>query len=97
MFDLKDLVFFTDDGTVLSAEAEGYTVHLSATGDRRPDELRARLLTYLGHPEVGLNPDLANDPAAAARAMVQRQWVKRRFKWFPWLDHRLNGREPPLA
>lgn len=94
VFDLGDLVFFTDDGTVLSAEAEGYAVRLTATDERRPDELRKRLRSYLLDPLVGLDPDLAGDPMVAAQAILDRQWDKRRLKWFPLLDRRVNGIDP---
>ena len=47
VYDLREMVFFTDDGTVFSTAAEGYAVRLTATNERRPDELRSRLRSYL--------------------------------------------------
>jgi hypothetical protein len=94
VYDLKVLTYFTDDGTVLRATAEGYQVRLTPTTERRPDELRDRLRTHLQHPAVGLDPGLAEDPVSAAQALVDLHWRARPFQRFAWLDRRLSGTAP---
>ena len=94
VYDIDRFSYFTDDGTVLSAVADKYQVRLTATAERRPDELRDRLRAYLQHPLVGLDPGLAEDPVSAAQAILDREWSTRTFRWFPWLDRRLNGSGP---
>jgi len=96
VYDLNVLTFFAEDGTVLRAIAEGDQVRLTTTTERRLDELRDRLRTYLQHPAVGLDPALADHPVFAAQALVDSQWRARPFQWFPWLDRRLNGKAPAL-
>ena len=95
VYDIRHLAFFADDGTVFTAHADGYRVRLTATGERRSDELRALLRSYLASSKGGLDPALADEPASAAQAILDRRWIERRFKWFPWLDRRFNGSEPP--
>ncbi len=92
--DIKDLTYLTDDGTVLQAMAEGYMIRLTPTAERRPDELRNRLRAHLEDSAVGLDPGLADDPVSAAQALIDLHWGARRFRWFPWLDRRLNGTTP---
>jgi hypothetical protein len=88
------LMYLSDDGTVLHAAGKDYGVRLTVTTERRPDELRERLLSFLEDPSVGLDPALADDPLSAGQAIVDREWTARRFTWFPWLDRRLNGPAP---
>jgi hypothetical protein len=87
--------FFTEDGTLLRAHAKGQEVALRPTAERRPDELRERLASYLSHPRFGLDANLADDPVAAARTILESAWSVRPFRWFPWPDKRLNGATPP--
>jgi hypothetical protein len=88
--------FFAEDGTVLVSETPpGGRVVLRPTSDRRPDQLRQRLLGYLTHARVGMDPALADDPLAAAQAIMDAEWAARPFRWFPLLDRRVNGREAP--
>jgi hypothetical protein len=88
--------FFADDGTVLVPSTHGQEVTLRETGERRPEELRARLHRYLSHPGVAIDPGLTDDPVAAAQAIINAEWERRSFKWFPWLDRRANGAAPPV-
>jgi hypothetical protein len=87
--------FFAEDGTLLRATTDGYQVTLRPTADHRPDELRQRLVRYLSDPRVGLDAKLADDPLTAAQTISEREWSVRPFRWFPWLDRRLNGDTPP--
>ena len=66
-------------------------VTLQETNDRRLADLRDRLRRYLVDPRVGLDPALANNPGAAAQAILDREWERRPLRWFPWLDRRCNG------
>jgi hypothetical protein len=87
--------FFAEDGTRLRAITDGYQVTLRPTADQRPDELRQRLVRYLSDPRVRLDAKLADDPLTAAQTILEREWSVRPFRWFPWLDRRLNGDTPP--
>ncbi len=87
--------FFGDDGTLLRPEVQGLQVMLHVTDKQRPVELRERLREYLAHPRVALDATLADDPVAAAQVILQAGWGRRPFRWFPWLDKRLNGAGPP--
>ncbi len=71
--DLQTLVYFATDGTVLAATAEGYTVRLAPTSDRRADELRDRLRVYLQRSSVALDPCLAGDPVETAQMLMERE------------------------
>ena len=48
--------FFTAGGTVMKAMTEGNRVILQPTTEKRPVELRERLLTYLSQPVVESKP-----------------------------------------
>jgi hypothetical protein len=89
--------FFADDGTVLIGTTHDRQVMLRATDDRRPEELRERLRRYLSHPKVAMDPALADDPIAAAQAILDASWSRRPFSWLPWLDRRANGAAPPVV
>lgn len=97
--DVNDGVFdfFTDDGTVLAAVTLGQQVTLLETDERRPQELRDRLRQYLSHPRLLLDPTLAQDPVAAAQAILHEEWERRSFRWLSWLDRRANGAAPPVV
>lgn len=89
--------FFTEDGTVLVGDTNDQEVTLRPTDERRPDELHERLRRYLSHSKVGLDPNLADDPLAAAQAILDAEWARRPFQWFPWLDRRANGQSAPVV
>lgn len=77
-----EFVFFGDDGTVISASVtDDSRVVLTPTGERRPDELRQRLRSYLTQPRVGLDPALADDPAMLAELLIERQRAQRWPRW----------------
>jgi len=83
--------FFAEAGLVLRGVTHNELVTLQETNDRRLADLRDRLRRYLVDPRVGLDPALANIPVAAAQAILDREWERRPFRWFPWLDRRANG------
>ncbi len=83
--------FFAEDGVVLSGVTHNEQVTLQETNDRRLADLRDRLRRYLVDPQVGLDPALADNPVAAAQAILDREWERRPCRWFPWLDRRFNG------
>lgn len=94
VYDINRFAIFGDDGTVFAADAHQYKVRLLPTPESRPDELRSRLRSYLSEPAVDLDPSLADSPRALAQVLIDREWAVRPFRWFPWLDRRVNG-EPP--
>jgi hypothetical protein len=94
VYDLHDLTYFLADGTLLVAEADGYQVRLRLSSNTRKPELRERLREYLAHPRVALDASLADDPMVAAQTILLADWERRPFRWFPWLDKRLNGPGP---
>jgi hypothetical protein len=89
--------FFADDGTVLTAVTHDDQVTLRETEERRPEDLRERLHRYLSDPRVALDPALADDAVAAAQAILDRDWERRPFRSFPWLDRRAHGAAPPVV
>lgn len=82
--------YFTDDGTVLIGETVHGEVVLRPTQERKPAELRERLRRHIEYPTVDMDLSLADDPVAFAQAVLDRQWARRSFQWFPWLDRRLH-------
>ena len=95
VYDINRFAIFADDGMVFAAETDQYKVRLRPTAESRPDELRSRLRSYLSDPGVNLDPSLADSPRALAQVLIDREWAVRPFRWFPWLDRRVNGAEPP--
>ena len=80
IYDIDTLRFFAVDGTILRASAEGYRVRLEATTESDLDGLKSELRTYLSHPQVGLDPALADSPAQAAEVLIpprRRRWFRR--------------------
>jgi hypothetical protein len=65
-----EYVFFGDDGTVIRPSVRGERVVLTATDEKRPEELRQRLRTFLMHWRVAMDPALADDPAALADLLI---------------------------
>ena len=65
--------FFREDGTAIQATTVGQHVVLKLLDDRRPEELRERLRVFLMQPSVALDPDLADDPRAAALGLLRLQ------------------------
>ena len=86
VFDLSESRYLDEEGTVISAAADGYRVRLTLTTERRSEELRERLHIYLER--SGLNPGLADDPSAAARVLMERQRLARWPRWLHRLRHR---------
>lgn len=80
VYDITSFRFYRADGTILKATAEGYRVHLEATDEIDEDGMKAILKTFLAHPNVGLDPALADDPRDAAAVLMQprqrRRWLK---------------------
>jgi hypothetical protein len=72
VYDIGSLRFYGADGTILKPTAEGYAVKLEPTDERDEEDLKSRLRTFLAHPTVGLDPDLSDDPAQAARVLLER-------------------------
>lgn len=89
--DNGEFKFFADDGMVLSGTTQDEQITLRETDDRRPADLRDRLHQYLSDPRVGLDPALAENPVAAAQAILDKEWERRPFRWCTWLDRRANG------
>lgn len=80
IYDIDTLRFFALDGTILKASAEGYRVRLEATTESDLDGLKSGLRAYLTHPQVGLDPALADNPAQAAEVLIptrRRRWFRR--------------------
>ncbi len=89
--DNNEYVFFGDDGEVIRGRTRDGLVVLAPTSEKRPAELRNRLRTYLVHPGVQLDADLADDPVALGRILLQRQRDRQWPRWPGWL-HRLVHR-----
>jgi hypothetical protein len=95
IYDIDVHTYLGEDGTVLAASAEGYEVRLPQTGERSLNELRRLLRLHFESDLSGFEPALAEDPLAAAQALLDMEWESRAFRWFPWLDRRLNGADRP--
>jgi hypothetical protein len=80
-----EYVFFGADGTVVSTSVVDGRVVLTATERRSPGELRRRLRAYLEHPGLTLDPALAEDPAALADVLMERQRASTWPRWPAWL------------
>lgn len=83
---------FGADGTLYQASVVDGVVRLTATSDKRPDELRRRLRGFLSHPTVGLDPDLADEPSEVAIQLADRQRAQTWPRWPKWL-HGLAHRD----
>ena len=79
VYDIVSLRFYRADGVIVKAIAHGYRVHLEPTEERDEEGLKAELRKFLGHPRVGLDPSLADNPAEAAVVLMQ-QHPKRRWR-----------------
>jgi len=73
VYDIGGLLFIDADGRLLRASADGYRVRLMPTDEDRLDELRSRIEGFLLHTRPPLDPALAQDPAAAAAALLRRK------------------------
>src|SRR5579863_10276272 len=69
VYDLAETLYIDEDGTVLSAQADGYRVHLTPTTETREEHLRERLRFELQR--RGLDPALAEAPRAAAQVLME--------------------------
>jgi hypothetical protein len=87
--------FYAEDGAVIVGTVHDQQVILTQTGHRRIDELQHRLRRYLS--AMAIDPGLADDPVVAAQAILNEEWKRRPFRWFPWLDRRANGPNPPVV
>jgi hypothetical protein len=92
-YDADALTGYLDDGTrlELTADWDTYRCRMRPTNERDLSTLQDRLRGSLS--ASGLDPALADNPRAAAQAIIDADWAVRSFRWFPWLDRRLNGRE----
>lgn len=86
-----EYVFFGDDGTVISPSVRDEHVVLTPTDDKRPQELRQRLRTFLVQPRVAMDPALADDPAALADLLIEQERLRRWPRWPGWLRFRGSG------
>ncbi len=86
-----EYVFFGEDGTVISPSVRDEHVVLSPTHEKRPEELRERLRTFLVQPRVAMDPALADDPAALADLLVEEERLRRWPRWPDWLRFRRSG------
>ena len=77
----------------MTPDWQTYRCRIRPTRERDLEALQERLRHYLA--ATGLEPGLAEDPRAAAQAIMDAGWAVRPFQWFPWLDRRLNRRKPP--
>jgi len=83
--------FFGDDGTVITGSVRNDRVVLTPTSEKRPEELRERLRTYLMHPQVAMDPALADDPAALADLLIELEQGRRWPRWPAWLRFGRSG------
>lgn len=74
-----EYVFLGDDGTVIQPTVQAGRVVLTPTEEKRPNELRARLRTFLVNPRVAMEPVLADDPQALAALLIAQNRRKRRL------------------
>ena len=72
-----EYVFSGDDGTVIRPSVHDDWVVLTPTSEKRPAALRERLRTFLVHPRVAMDPDLANDPPALADVLIAQGSAQR--------------------
>jgi hypothetical protein len=86
-----EYVFFGDDGTVIGPSVQDERVVLTPSSEKRPEELRQRLRTFLVHPRVAMEPALADDPAALADLLIEAERGLRWPRWPAWLRHRRSG------
>ena len=86
-----EYVIFGDDGTVISPSVRDEQVVLTPTDEKRPEELRERLRTFLVQPRVAMDPALADDPAALADLLVEEERLRRWPRWPDWLRFRRSG------
>lgn len=87
----EEYVFFGDDGTVIHGSVRDERVVLTPTAEKRPEELRERLRTYLGQPRMAMDLALADDPAALADLLIERQRAQRWPRWPAWLRFGRSG------
>ena len=86
-----EYVFFGDDGTVISPSVRDQRVVLTPTDEKRPEELRERLRTFLVQPRVAMDPALADDPASLADLLIEQEHARRWPRWPGWLRFRRSG------
>ena len=84
--------FFAGDGTVIDSAVRDGRVVLTLTGEHRPEELRARLRTYLSQPRVAMDPALADDPIALGVLLLERERVGEHSGWLSRLFARRRAR-----
>jgi hypothetical protein len=86
-----EYVFFGDDGTVISPSLQGGRVVLTPTSEKRPEELRERLRTFLVQSRVAMDPALADAPAALAGLLIEKEHARRWPRLPAWLRFRRSG------
>jgi hypothetical protein len=82
---------FREDGAAIQATTDGQQVVLKVLDDRRLEELRERLRVFLMQPSVTLDPDLADDPRAAALELLRLQRKGLWPRWPRWLHRLVHG------
>ena len=86
-----EYVFFGDEGTVVSPSVRDDRVVLTPTDERRPEELRERLRTFLVQPRVAMDPAWADDPTALADLLIEQERARRWPRWPGWLRFHRSG------
>ncbi len=76
-----EYVFFGDDGTIIEPSVRDGQVVLAPTPEKRPQELRERLRTYLMQPSLAMDPTLADEPVALAVLLLERERAHRESGW----------------
>ncbi|WP_433727520.1 hypothetical protein ACQP2Y_12615 [Actinoplanes sp. CA-051413] len=79
-----EYVFFGADGTCISPSVRDGRVALTPMDERRPVELRGRLRTYLEHPQVAMDPALADDLPALADLLFEQEQTRRWPRILGW-------------
>lgn len=85
-----EYVFFGDDGTVVQPSVRGGRVVLTPTEEKRLEELRERLRTYVSQATVEMDPALADDTVALAALLLERERADGRSGWLARLLTRLR-------
>ena len=76
-----EYVFFGDDGTVVQPSVRGGWVILTPTDEKRSDDLRERLRTYLVQSSLALDPALASDTVGLATRLLEEERAHSRTGW----------------
>lgn len=83
-----EYVFFGADGTVIGPSIRDGRVVLTPRNEKRPEELRTRLRTYLEYLDLAMSPSLADDPATLADLLIEQERARSWPRWPAWLRTR---------